>query len=100
MSVIVTIRFAGDPARFENVANANRDRLLRVVEEAKRRGVIHHRFVGGQGEFMVIDEWPSAAAFQEFFAATQEVQKLMADAGVTAEPEVAFWQPMDTADQI
>jgi len=29
--------------------------------------MLHHRFVSGDGELMVIDEWETAKQFQSFF---------------------------------
>ena len=58
MSVIVTVRVGGDPAKFEEYARANPDQVQAVLDVAKRNGVIAHRFYAGDGEYMAIDEWP------------------------------------------
>ena len=48
---------------------------------------------------MVVDEWESAEAFQKFFESSPEVGQIMAETGVTSEPEVTFWHEIDTIDR-
>ena len=45
------------------------------------------------------DEWETPEGFQRFFESSPEIPKLMADAGVTSEPEITFWHELDTADR-
>jgi hypothetical protein len=47
----------------------------------------------------VTDEWETPEGFQRFFGSSPEIPKLMADAGVTSEPEITFWHELDTADR-
>jgi quinol monooxygenase YgiN len=102
MSVIVTIRMSGDPAKLEEFAAANEDTLRGIVDRAKGHGVIAHRFYGSDdGQIMVIDEWPDAESFQTFFAeAAPEIQPMLQQVGVTSEPEVTFWRKLDTRDDV
>ena len=100
MSVVVMVRFKGDPGQLEKVIAENPDRMMRIVDDGRKHGVLHHRFVAGQGEFMVIDEWPSAEAFQSFFAQQTEIPDVIREVGVTGEPEVTVWESMTTPDQI
>jgi quinol monooxygenase YgiN len=99
MSVIVTIRITGDPAQAKAVADADPDRIRGISEKGRAAGALHHRFVAGDGEFMVIDEWESAEAFQGFFGSTPEIGAVMAEAGVQSEPHVEIWQPLDMHDE-
>ena len=36
--------------------------------------------------------------FQKFFEASDEIRAIMAEIGVTSEPEVTFWHALDTLD--
>ena len=58
MSVIVTLRISGDPAAFEQTAAAQHETIGRIMEAAKRNGLIAHRWYGGDGEYMAVDEMP------------------------------------------
>ena len=99
MSVIVTVRVAGDPAKFEEYAKANPDALQGVLEIAKRHGVIAHRFYAGDGEYMAMDEWPDGDSFHAFFTeAGPQISPMMEGAGVTSEPVPTVWQKMETGD--
>ena len=99
MSVIVTVRVSGDPARFEEYATANPEAIDRIMAVAKRHGLIAHRWYGGDGEFMAIDEWPDGESFQAFFTEAQpEIGPVMGIVGVTGQPAVSVWQKLDAGD--
>jgi len=100
MSVIMTMRAKGDVAAFERYASEHGDQLLRITEEAKQRGLKHHLFAAGDGEIVVIDEWPTEEAFQEFFASQSEIPQVMAAAGVQGQPEITFSRKLDTPDEV
>jgi heme-degrading monooxygenase HmoA len=102
MSVIMTLRLSGDPKKMEEIAAADPERISSISADAKSRGLIAHRFYGSDdGQIMVVDEWPDAESFQQFFAANADkIQPLMAEAGVTSEPEVTFWRQLDTRDEV
>jgi len=99
MSVMMGLRLAVDPARFEALAREKQDLMQEISARAKELGAIHHLFLAGDGEVMVADEWPSAEAFQAFFEEQGEkIGALMAEAGVSNEPQPVFWRPIDTSD--
>jgi hypothetical protein len=102
MSVVMTLRANGNPQKLESVAAENPDRMRGIAEQAKRHGVIAHRFYGSDdGQIMVVDEWPDVQSFQAFFdQARSEIETLMGDVDVTAEPEVTFWRKLDSHDEI
>jgi hypothetical protein len=101
MSVIVTVWFMGDPDRFERLAKDKGDEITAIAERATQAGVIAHRFYGSEGQVMVIDEWPDEESFSKFFEAEQgTIGPLMAEAGVTSEPQVRFWRVLDTPDKV
>jgi quinol monooxygenase YgiN len=101
MSVIMTLRTKGDPAKMEDFAQQHQEALQSVLENAKRHGVIAHRFYAGDGEMMVADEWPDPESFQAFFEESrEEIEPMMAAVGASGEPEVTFWRKLDTGDEV
>ena len=103
MSVIVTIQLEADPEKFERYAAENKEHMLGIAEQAKAAGLIAHRAYGAPDgrALVVVDEWPDAESFQQFFGASQALfQPLMEAAGVTAEPSVNFWRKLETFDDV
>jgi heme-degrading monooxygenase HmoA len=102
MSVIMTLRVKGDPAELERRAAGDPDAMRAIAERAKERGLIAHRFYGtDDGYIMVVDEWPDAESFQAFFEENRaEIEPMMADVGVSEEPEVKFWRKLETHDDV
>jgi hypothetical protein len=48
---------------------------------------------------MVLDEWPDRQSFESFFREQQaEIGPMMEAAGVTSQPEPAFWNELATHD--
>lgn len=100
MSVMMGLRLTADPQQFEQTAKDNEALLQSIVERAKQAGAIHHAFYAGDGEVLIVDEWPDEASFQGFFDSTgDKIGELMGKAGVSNEPQPLFWRLMDTNDQ-
>ncbi len=97
MSVFITLRFKGDAGRLkEELAG----RYEAINERARQHGCLHHQFLtNDQGEIMVLDEWESADGFQRFFAASPDIEEMMGAIGVTAQPDVTVWSPLETPDR-
>ena len=102
MSVIVTLRFKADGSKLESWANAHEDVLMGIIKKAEQHGVIAHRFYSdGSGDMMVLDEWPDVESFQAFFGESAgEIRPMMAAVGLEGEPEVSFWQELNTPDRV
>ncbi len=102
MSVIVTLRIKADGGKLESWAAAHEDVLTGIIKKAQEHGVIAHRFYSdGSGNVMVLDEWPDDASFQSFFRESQaEIGPMMAAVGVQGEPEMSFWQELNTPDRV
>ena len=101
MSVIMTMTVDGDGAAFEQFASSNRDKLLAVLEAAKRHGLIAHRFYRSDDgtRMMVADEWPDRQSFEAFFQEqASEIGPMMQAGGVTSEPTPAIWEELQTGD--
>jgi hypothetical protein len=102
MSVLMTFRSPGDPALLEKHAAEHPEVLPAIADDAKKAGLIAHRFYGSDdGQIMVVDEWPDADSFQRFFAANADkIKPMMAAVGATGEPDVTFWRELDTNDRV
>lgn len=100
MSVIAMLRIKGNPADLERYAAGPGGEVMRRIAEAgKAAGAISHRFAGGDGEVLVIDEWPDEQTFQAFFAGQPEIADVMRDGGAQGPPEMSFYRVLDTPDQ-
>ncbi len=101
MSVFVTFRAVGDPVELERRAAADPQALRKLLDAAAAHGVIHHRFLGTEdGDIMVLDEWETAEGFKAFLAENPQIQATMREVGVSAEPEIKFWRPLATNDEL
>ena len=101
MSVIVTMRVSGDPATFEQQVAAQAEAVARIMDVAKRHGLIAHRWYGQDGDFMAVDEWPDGESFQTFFDEAQpDIGPVMQAAGATSSPNVTIWRKLETNDAV
>ena len=101
MSVIMTFRATGNPEELERRAAQDPKAMRSIAERAKEHGLIAHRFYGSDGKIMVVDEWPDPESFQRFFEQMRsEIEPLMAEVGVTGEPEITFWRKLETHDDV
>ena len=100
MSVILTLRVAGDPKALEQMAKAEPERFAKIIESAKSHGLIAHRFYGSEGKIMALDEWPDPESFQAFWAENESNIGPMMQQVATSEPEIAFWTKLDTGDDV
>jgi hypothetical protein len=92
MSVIVTIRFpVSDVAEAIERLHGSAEFLEGISGSASGDGMLHHRFVAGDGEVMVIDEWETAEQFQAFFGGNPQVEEVMTSIGMTGPPEVSVF---------
>src|SRR3954465_1342250 len=92
MSVLITLRAKGDPVKLEKMA-ANDPGMIRAIsDDAKKFGLIAHRFYGSDdGQILVLDEWPDAESFHRFFDSPQgEMGALMSEPRAPDPPECPF----------
>jgi hypothetical protein len=100
MPVMMGLRMDVEPDRFMEVVAQNEELFKSIAERGRSKGAIHHMFVAGDGEVMVVDEWDSAENFLAFFEETgEEIGSIMQQAGVANQPQPAFWRPLDTPDR-
>jgi hypothetical protein len=96
MSVTVTIRFpVSDVAKAIEGLHAHAALLEGLTESTKGSGLIHHRFVAGDGELMVIDEWETAQQFQTFFETTPQIAEAMTEIGMSGPPAISVYSSLD-----
>jgi heme-degrading monooxygenase HmoA len=100
MSVMMGLRLTVDPDRFMQVIQDKAEQAKAIAERGRSKGAKRHMFLAGEAEVMVADEWDSEESFLAFFQeAGPEIGQLMAEAGVSNEPQPAFWKPLDTPDR-
>jgi hypothetical protein len=94
MSIVVTVRFDGDPDRMRAFNREHRDVMDAMREISKKHGMIGHRQLYREGEVMDIDEWPSEAARQAFL---EEASPLLKQLGeyVGGSWQSTVWEPSD-----
>ena len=100
MSVITTLRAKADPDAVEAYAASNPEVFQQAGALAREHCVIAHRFYGGNGDVMVIDEWPNEESFQAFWEAAGSIVGPMMAAIGAGEPTVEFWNRLETHDEI
>ena len=98
MPVVVIGKFKADVARFLGVVQTRATDFEAVAAEAKTKGALHHRFVAGEGEAMIIDQWESAEAFASFFSSQPVIPQIMAESGVQGPPGFSFYRPLASPD--
>ena len=74
--------------------------LEEITGDTKAGGLIHHTFVAGDGELVVIDEWDTAEHFQSFFDGNAKVAKVMESVGVTGPPAIAIYNEVEAAGKV
>lgn len=98
MGVLMTLRVAGSARAVEERAAGNPAGMQAILEKAKRHGLISHRFYGTETEILVVDEWETEEGFHAFFVEATEVPQMMAEVGVTTQPEIVFWRRLESHD--
>jgi hypothetical protein len=99
VSVFIVLRVPGDPDTLEQYANANAELMQRVAAVGKAAGATRHAFAAGDGEILVIDEWPSGEAFQQFFDSQTEIPQIMKEGGAQGPPEISIYRKLNTPDE-
>ena len=98
MSVTVIAHFpVADVAKAIEGLQANAALLEEITQDTKGAGIIHHKFVAGDGEVVVIDEWETAEQFQDFFQGNPKVERVTSLIGVTGAPEVSVYDSFEAA---
>jgi hypothetical protein len=86
MSVIVIGHMKVNPANVEALWRDRKADFEAVATAAKAAGAKHHQWAFGDGEVVIIDEWPDAETFQKFFDSQAKIGELMQAGGVQGPP--------------
>ncbi len=101
MSVTVIAHFpVADIGKAVAGLQANAALLEEITEDTKGGGLIHHTFVAGDEELVVIDEWETAEQFQSFFEGNAKVAKVTELVGVTGPPTVAIYNEVEAPGKV
>jgi hypothetical protein len=101
MSVTVIAQFpVADIKKAIAGLQANGALLEEITEDTKDGGLIHHTFVAGEGELVVIDEWETAEQFQSFFEGNAKVAKITEIIGVTGPPAIAIYNEVEAPGKV
>jgi hypothetical protein len=79
---------------------ANAALLEGITEDTKGGGLIHHTFVAGEVEIVVIDEWETSEQFQSFFEGNAKIAKITELVGVTGPPAVAIYNELEAPGKV
>jgi quinol monooxygenase YgiN len=99
MSVIVIIQMKADPANVERLWQERAADFEAVSTVGKAAGAIHHRWGFGDGEVVIIDEWPDAESFHGFFSSQPKIAELMAAGGVQGPPDITILEARTAPDE-
>jgi hypothetical protein len=101
MSVTVIAHFpVADVKKAIAGLQANAALLEEITEDTKGNGIIHHTFVAGEGELVVIDEWKTADQFQSFFDGNAKIARVTEILGVTGPPAVAIYNEVEAPGKV
>ncbi len=89
-----------DVAKAIKDLRANAGLLEEITEYARGAGIIHHRFVAGTAELVVIDEWESAEQFQRFFEGNPKVGRVTSVIAITGPPAVTVYNSLEAPGAI
>jgi quinol monooxygenase YgiN len=100
MSVLVTLKVAGNTATFQDAVTNRADEFAEIGARSRAEGAIHHRFGVGDGFVVVVDEWETPEQFEKFFG-NPELQAFIGTIGgdTTAAPEITITQAITSADE-
>ena len=99
MAVIVLGRMQADPANIQKLWKDRADDFKAVQKAAMAAGAIHHRWGLGDGFIVIIDEWPDAASFENFFSSNAAIPELMQAGGVQGPPEFTIVESATGPDE-
>lgn len=100
MSVLVTMKVAGNVATFQEAVTSRADEFAEIGARSKTEGAIHHRFGVGDGFVVVVDEWETPEQFEKFFG-NPDLQAFIGEIGGdrTVAPEITITEAITSADQ-
>jgi quinol monooxygenase YgiN len=98
MSVIVTAKVPGDTVLFRKTLDERADDIVKLSEQGRAAGCIHHQFAVGEGFVLVVDEWESPQQFEQFFS-SPEIEAIIRDMGGSGAPEITIGEAVASPDR-
>ena len=98
MSVIVTAKVPGDTDLFRKTLVERADDIIKISEQGRAAGCIHHQFAVGEGFVLVVDEWESPQQFEQFFS-SPEIEAIIRDMGGSGVPEITIGEAVASPDR-
>ena len=98
MSVIVTAKVPGDTDLFRKTLDERADDIIKISEQGRAAGCIHHQFAVGEGFVLVVDEWESPQQFEQFFS-SPEIEAIIRDMGGSGVPEITIGEAVASPDR-
>ena len=96
MSVIIIGHVKGDPEKIKQVFASHAADVEAITKTSNSMGAISHRFIQGDGEIVILDEWDTADHFQEFFSSQPMIGQMMEEAGVAGPPVIEVYEALET----
>jgi heme-degrading monooxygenase HmoA len=101
MSVTIIAHFpVSDVAKAIEALQSHSALLEEITEDTKGSGLLHHKFVAGDGEVVVIDEWETAEQFQSFFEGNAKVEQVTTLIGVIGPPSISIFTSFEAAGAV
>lgn len=100
MSVLVTMKVAGNVEKFQEAVASRADEFAEIGARSRTEGAIHHRFGVGDGYVVVVDEWETSEQFEKFFG-NPDLQAFIGTIGgdTTVTPEITITEAITSPDQ-
>ncbi|GEL23443.1 hypothetical protein PSU4_23970 [Pseudonocardia sulfidoxydans NBRC 16205] len=100
MSVIVIVEFPGARVdAFTAAYQRNAETMTAITADGRSKGALHHMFVENEnGDVMAVDEWETREQFDAFFAAQDDIRKVIAEVGLSGPPRTTSYRVIGTAD--
>ncbi|NMO57391.1 hypothetical protein HH310_40245 [Actinoplanes sp. TBRC 11911] len=99
MSVVMILRVQADANALEQFGKNNADLLTGIADAGRAAGATRHLFAAGDGEVLVIDEWPDEATFRGFFDNQPDIPRVMQAAGAKGGPQISIYRKLDMPDE-
>jgi len=97
--VLVVVKVQGDTAKFRQSLANRAGEYEKIADMARAAGAVHHRFGGGDGFVVAVDEWQTAEQFQQFFA-NPDLQAFIGTIGADpVPPEITVTEAVASPDQ-
>jgi hypothetical protein len=93
--VVVTVLFKADAETARRVEIELADTHRTVLDTARRHGLVSHRRLYGDGEFLDIDEWQSLEGRQAFLAEAAPFLRALSEARGSPPPVSKVWHSID-----